>query len=246
MLLYLVTLFSNCSFDNIEIGCGQYVDGESLVSLKYFFLGVGSQNVVYNNVSNSIRADFRENYLWNILLAFLGGIKVILLIGTNPRLESPLLNLKLREDSVEGRVFLSSYSCVYSYIYSLGLSLNYISYLVKNLSNSISILLCLTEGKHQFCQGAWSSIPISVIFLGISLLERFDNFSIWDTFHFLFFEEFVSFFSVIHTVFSRILPMDLGFIPGISSSFVLSSGMPHGSSIFIYESKGKLLLYNFD
>jgi hypothetical protein len=67
------------------------MDLQSLDILKLFFNGLGCANLNYQ-LNFNFNSDFRYMYLLNSSLIGLETISYVLLIGTNPRLESPLLN----------------------------------------------------------------------------------------------------------------------------------------------------------
>lgn len=84
----------NNIFSVVECFSGPFIDLQSLDSLKLFFNGLGCSNLNYQLNFNS-NSDFRYMYLLNSSLIGLETVSYILLIGTNPRLESPLLNREL-------------------------------------------------------------------------------------------------------------------------------------------------------
>jgi len=77
-------------------------------------------------------------FLLNKTLTHLEMINNILFIGTNIRLEAPLINARLRKAYLTNPFFIA---------YAFGLSINYLTYPVLNLGNSIKSLFNLFEGK---------------------------------------------------------------------------------------------------
>lgn len=78
-------------FDILECVFGHFVDLELTLGFKDFFLSFGCSNFYYESGSNFL-FDFRFFFLLNNTLSFLEHINILVLIGTNPRLEVPLLN----------------------------------------------------------------------------------------------------------------------------------------------------------
>ncbi|CAB4428653.1 unnamed protein product [Rhizophagus irregularis] len=78
---------------------GQLVDTESLVALKDLFNRIGSDNFAMDTANGSQvpahGADFRSNYLLNNKIIGVDKADVLLLVGTNPRHEGPILNTRI-------------------------------------------------------------------------------------------------------------------------------------------------------
>ena len=83
---------------------GPMTDAETMVAIKDLFNSLDSDELYYH-VDSSIdpsilptNIDFRANYLFNTTIAGLeDGVDFILLIGTNPRFEAPMLNTRIRK-----------------------------------------------------------------------------------------------------------------------------------------------------
>lgn len=92
---------------------GDLVDAETLVVLQVFFAEIGDLVGPYFIFSQKehilLDLDFRSSYLLNISFDLLEKVDLFILIGLNPRLELPLLNLRLR------KAFLHSNSTVISF-----------------------------------------------------------------------------------------------------------------------------------
>ncbi|CEG69577.1 Putative NADH-ubiquinone oxidoreductase 78 kDa subunit, mitochondrial [Rhizopus microsporus] len=80
---------------------GHLADAESMVALKDLLNRVGSENLTIDAPNGSkplaINADFRSNYVLNSTIAGAEDADVVLLIGTNPRHEAPILNTRFRK-----------------------------------------------------------------------------------------------------------------------------------------------------
>eukprot|EP00871_Galdieria_phlegrea_P004181 jgi/Galph1/4764/GphlegSOOS_G3420.1 len=84
--------------------------------------------------------DFREDYLVNSTLEGLEEADVILLIGTNPRMEAPLLNTRIRKAVLYNQALVASIGCHAD-----------LTYPVEHLGLSPYTLRQVAEGKHPFC-----------------------------------------------------------------------------------------------
>ncbi len=98
---------------------GRFSDAEGLIALKDFMNQLGCETVCveerFPNVGASyiyiyyfilslnrsifryFRIDLRSNYLFNGTIAGIEQADLVLLIGTNPRYEAPVLNARIRK-----------------------------------------------------------------------------------------------------------------------------------------------------
>jgi len=113
---------------------------EAAFMLKKFFLNLGCNNFLFVDdfISNG---DFRFSHLLNATLAVLEQFVNVCFIGTNLRLEAPLLNVRLRKAFLAIPFFKA---------YSLGSSINYLTYPVQNVGNTIRAYYQFLEGKLFF------------------------------------------------------------------------------------------------
>ena len=80
---------------------GKLADAESIVALKDMFNRVGCGNTRAESVEG-VSADSRSSYLFNSNIVGVEDADVILLIGSDPRSEAPVLNARLRRANVGG------------------------------------------------------------------------------------------------------------------------------------------------
>lgn len=97
MLLIINTLFCG-NFQFIEAFCGPYCDLASVISIKNFFNSIGCSNIGYYPLSQVNCVDFRSMFLLNSTLFEIENFSIVVLIGSNLRLELPLLNSRLRKN----------------------------------------------------------------------------------------------------------------------------------------------------
>ncbi|KAI7854934.1 G subunit of NADH dehydrogenase [Circinella umbellata] len=80
---------------------GHLADAESMVALKDLMNRIGSENLTIDapngNKPLAINNDFRGNYTLNSTIAGVEEADVVLLVGSNPRHEAPILNTRLRK-----------------------------------------------------------------------------------------------------------------------------------------------------
>jgi hypothetical protein len=152
------------------------------LSIKSFFNSYGCLNIIFNVKFNFIY-DFNYLFIFNNILESLEYINFFLFISCDLRLESPLLNVRLKKNyniNKNNELFF----------YSYGISLNYSTYPIKNLGNSILKFFLFMEGKQRFfCDFFFkefnSLIYLNykniffykkpIFFMGNSLLHRSDS-----------------------------------------------------------------------
>ncbi|KAK2075546.1 hypothetical protein QBZ16_001654 [Prototheca wickerhamii] len=98
--------------DAIQAVAGKLADAEAIIALKDLLNRLGSGNTVAEGSLKSgglAGADFRAGYSFNTTFAGVDEADAVLLIGTNPRVEAPVLNARLRALAVAGVPFGSVY-----------------------------------------------------------------------------------------------------------------------------------------
>lgn len=213
-------------FNFLKVICGPFFDLDSSLNLKKFFNSFGCSNINYFECSsNNFVSDFRFFYFLNKTLSKLGNLNNLIFIGTNVRMELPLLNIKIRKNFLDNNNLLN--------IYSFGLALDYLTYPVKNLGNSIKSILTFMEGKFylNFIIFFFDFLNINFFslnnikkiffFLGMSILNRIDSDNI--LYGFLYFFKQLNLnnytqLNILSRFLGRISCFEYGLLPGIRSS----------------------------
>lgn len=87
---------SNAKADEIAGIVGEFSDVESIVALKDLLNRFDCDNMELRTSGvPALNADFRSNYLMNSRIVGVEDADVLLLVGTNPKIESPLLNARI-------------------------------------------------------------------------------------------------------------------------------------------------------
>ena len=183
--------------NNIIYGVlGSFVDIITSLSLKNFFNILGINSIITYIKSKWIY-DFKLFYLINNTLENLEILNFFLFISCDLRLENPLLNVRIKKNynlNKNNELFLFSY----------GLSLNYLSYPIKNLGNSILKFLIFLKGKGRTFSNFFFKSFLSfsfigfkkklytkpIFFLGNSIVNREDSISFVYSFIFFFKKKF--------------------------------------------------------
>lgn len=140
--------------DKIMAIAGPHTNVETLVTCKDFLNMMGSEHTyiergLYHSISNF---DLRVGYSLNIKMSEIAKADKILLIGTNPRFEAPVLNARIRQAYMfnECDVYVVGPKCDYNY------HVNYLGEDIKSISKAAEKM-----------KGAKNPL----IFIGIAQLE---------------------------------------------------------------------------
>ncbi len=193
--------------DRIGAIAGDLVDAESVLALKDLLASLGSTNVDCRQDGARLDASRRDFYCFNTSIAGIEEADAILLVGSNPRREAPVLNARIR------KAWLAS-----------GLPIGMIgtdgdlTYPVTDLGASATILTDLHAGTGDFAK-ILAAAKKPMIVVGQGALARPDGSAIlaaawrlaaqvgalsrdWHG------------FNVLHTAAGRVGALDLGFVPG--------------------------------
>ena len=144
---------------------GKLADAESLVALKDFINRLGSETLATEQSfpKQGAGIDIRSNYLLNNTIAGIEEADVVLLIGTNPRYEAPLVNTRLRKGYIHGEQTIAL----------IGSDVD-LTYNHEHLGQSPDIITQLRNGSHPF-SNTLKSAKKPLIILGAEQLTRKDG-----------------------------------------------------------------------
>ncbi|XP_058079393.1 NADH dehydrogenase [ubiquinone] iron-sulfur protein 1, mitochondrial [Magnolia sinica] len=142
---------------------GQLSDAESMMALKDFLNKMGSNNVWCEGNGMHPQADFRSSYLLNTTIAGLEKADVFLLIGTQPRVEAPMVNARIHKTvrATKAKVAYIGPPTDFNYDH-------------QHLGTGPQTLLEIAEGRHPLCS-ALSAAKNPAIIVGAGIFERKDK-----------------------------------------------------------------------
>ena len=186
---------------------GDLADCEAMYALKELMKSIGSSNLECRQDGSVVGEGARSGYLFNSTVAGIDEADAILIVGSNPRLESPVLNARIRKR------YLAS-----------GLPVGVIgpehdlTYRHQNFGNSPDILAEVLAGSHEFSQ-VLKDAERPMIIVGMGALTRSDSNAVLATARKIadqygMISEDWNGFNVLHTAASRVGALDLGFLPG--------------------------------
>ncbi|MFZ5781595.1 MAG: NADH-quinone oxidoreductase subunit NuoG [Pseudomonadota bacterium] len=186
---------------------GDQCDAEAMVALKDLMTGLGSPNVDCRQDGARLEGGPRGSYIFNAGVRGIDEADAILLVGSNPRFESPVLNARIRRRYLHGRCPIGA----------IGLT-DDLTYPVDQLGVGPSALSDLVAGKLPF----WEKLKAArkpMIILGMGALARSDGSAILALARELAeklgaVREDWNGFAVLHTAAARVGGLDLGLVPG--------------------------------
>jgi NADH-quinone oxidoreductase subunit G len=195
--------------DRIGAIAGDLCDAESMMALKDLLAALGSQNLDCRQDGAQLDAGRRDFYLFNSTIAGIDVADAVLIVGSNPRREAPVLNARLRKRwlATAGRL-------------PVGLIGQHadLTYKFTHLGAAPGVLAGLLDGGHAFAD-ALRGAERPLVIIGQGALARPDGAAIlaqtwrlagaigaltadWHG------------FNMLHTAAARVGALDLGFLPG--------------------------------
>ena len=185
---------------------GDQCDAEAMVALKDLMAGLGSPNIDCRQDGAKLDGP-RGSYIFNAGIRGIDQADAILLIGSNPRLEAPVLNARIRKRYLHGHCAIASIGPVAD-----------LTYPVERLGAGPATLSELVEGKLGFFEKL-KAARNPLIIVGMGAIAREDGAAViamardladklgavrddWNG------------FAVLHTAAARVGGLDLGLLPG--------------------------------
>ena len=185
---------------------GDLCDAESMLALKDLMGALGSANLDCRQDGAALDATRREYYLFNTGIAGIEQADALLIVGSNPRLEAPILNARIRKRWLQGGFPVGL----------IGVPAD-LTYRVDVLGDGPGAILALGDGSAF--GDALRGAKRPMVLLGQAALRRPDGAAVlaacwqlagtvgaltaeWNG------------FNVLHTAAARVGGLDLGFLPG--------------------------------
>lgn len=194
------------SADRLAAIAGDLCDTESMFALQQMMGALGSANIDCRQDGAKI-AGPRGSYVMNTGIAALENADAILLVGTNPRWEAPLVNTRLRKAWLHGGARVGV----------VGPQTD-LSYASEYLGAGPETLSAIADGSHEFAS-VLKDAERPVVIVGMGALARDDGDAVLGTVRKLVescnvVRDDWNGFNVLHTAAARVGGLDLGFVPG--------------------------------
>ena len=188
---------------------GDLVDVEAMTALKDLMAGLGSSNLDCRQDGARFDTTERAGYLFNSTIAGIDQADAVLLIGTDPRLEAPIVNARIRKRYRDAAANLQ--------VALIGQAVD-LTYSYQHLGEGPEALAALADGSHPFA-AVLNAAKRPMVILGAGALARNDGAALqalvrqiaetnglvrddWNG------------FNVLHLAASRVGGLDVGFLPG--------------------------------
>ncbi len=188
---------------------GDLCDAESMMALRDLMGVLGSPNLDCRQDGARLDATRREFYLFNSTIAGIDAADAILLVGTNPRREAPILNARIRKRWMATAGHMP--------IGLIGADAD-LTYRTTHLGDGPAALAALLDGAHDFAKILHGAERPMVI-VGQGALRRDDGAAVLDAAWRLAdaagaLQAEWHGFNVLHNAAARVAALDLGFLPG--------------------------------
>ncbi|MBU6449225.1 MAG: NADH-quinone oxidoreductase subunit NuoG [Rhodospirillales bacterium] len=185
---------------------GDLADVESMLALKGFFAGLGSKNIDCRIDGSNFDTSKRAFYLFNTTVAGIEDADALLIIGSNPRHEAPVLNARIRKRWLAGGFKIGMIGNVAD-----------LTYKFDHLGEGPEAIQALLNGSHAFADVLKNAARPMVI-LGAGALAGPEGGGV----HAAAWKLAAQFnmltpewhgFNLLHHAASRVGALDLGFLP---------------------------------
>lgn len=189
---------------------GGFADAEVLVATKDLLNRLGSEALCTEHIFplEGSGTDLRSSYLLNNKIANAEEADFVLLVGTNPRLEAPLLNSRLRKAYIHNELDIAL----------IGPKVD-LRYQYTHIGDNPSVLIEFIGGRHDVAKKLkFAKKPLVIV--GSEVLERPDGGAILAAVQELSLlacpaDEGWKVLNVLHKVASQVAALDIGYTPGV-------------------------------
>ncbi|MBN8929116.1 MAG: NADH-quinone oxidoreductase subunit G [Rhodospirillales bacterium] len=193
--------------DRIGAVAGDLCDAESMVALKDLMAALGSANLDCRQDGAKLDVSRRDFYCFNTGIAGIEEADALLIVGSDPRREAPVLNARIRKTWLNNGMPVGV----------VGTDSD-LTYPVTALGAELSVLSGLIDGSHEFGK-ALRGAKKPMVIVGQAALARPDGSAVLAAAWKLAGEigalapEWHG-FNVLHNAAARVGALDLGFVPG--------------------------------
>ena len=193
--------------ERIAAIAGDLCDAESMFALKQLLGDLGATSLDCRQDGAKLDAACRAGYLFNTTIADIEQADAVLLIGTDPRREAPIVNARLRK-----RYLLGGFK-----VAAIGPMLD-LTFPVEMLGEGGDALAALGQGSHDWTNRL-KDAKAPVLILGQGALARPDGAQVLGAARALveslgLIRDDWNGFNVLHHAAARVGGLDMGFLPG--------------------------------
>ncbi|MCD6035380.1 MAG: nqo3 [Rickettsiales bacterium] len=194
--------------NHIAALAGDLADVEAMFALKELLAKLGVTDIDCRQDGAKLDVKSRASYLFNTTIAGIEQADVCLLIGTNPRLEAPLINARLRKQYLKGNFRIGL----------IGEEVD-LTYKYKHFGNDPKALEEILKGTHPAAK-VFAEAKNPMLILGQGALTREDGAEILglarqiaEKYNLI--RDDWNGFNVLHRAAARVGGLDVGFVPNV-------------------------------
>jgi NADH-quinone oxidoreductase subunit G len=206
--------------DQIGVIAGDLQDAESMKAALDLFGGMGVKSVDCRQDGMALGGGQRESWLFNSSLQGLEDADYVLLVGSNPRLEAPVLNARLRKRWLAGALKVGV----------IGEAVD-LTYDYEHLGAGPASLAGLAKSKSDFVTGLKTAKAPAIV-VGAGALTRADGAAVLQAAAGVA-KAFGLRWNVLHTAASRVGGLDLGFVPGVGGKTAAELVKKGGADVLV-------------
>ena len=219
------------SLDGSRIGAiaGDLADCESMMTLKDLMTALGSVHVDCRQDGAKVGRGEQAGYLFNTTIAGIDEADAVLLIGTNPRWEAPIINARIRKNYTNGGLTVGV----------VGPDVD-LTYRTEHLGAGPETLRQIADGDHPFCD-VLKNAERPMLIVGQGALAREDGEAVLFAARRIadecgLIKDGWNGFNVLHTAAARVGGIELGLVPGEGSRDVagILAGAASGEIGLVY------------
>ena len=194
--------------NEIKAIAGKLTDAETMIAMKDLMNRLGSDNYYHEALPKDVSPDVRSSYVANSSIAGLDEADWILLIGTNPRIEAPVFNARIRKAYLNGvKIALIGAPVDLTYPY-------------QHLGQGLAAIEGITAGGAVLDEIKDAKKPLVIV--GSSVLGRKDRDSVLAAVYDVcakggVVKEGWNGYNVLHDFASSVAALDLGFVPSAAA-----------------------------
>ena len=186
---------------------GDMADCETMVLVRDLAEAIGTPHVDCRQDGAKLETGNRASYLFNSTIAGIESADLVLLVGTNPRIEAPLVNARIRKRWRQGGLTVAR----------IGMP-EVLTYPVVELGGGGQTLAEIADGSHEQAK-LLENAERAMIIVGQAALSRSDGGAVLRLAReaaerYGMITEGWNGFNVLHTAASRVGGLDLGLVPG--------------------------------
>jgi len=198
---------------------GDTADVEAMTALKDLLASLGSKNTDCRQEGSHVDPSVRASYIFNTTIAGIEDADALLIIGSNPRIEAPVLNARIRKRYLAGGFPVGV----------VGPDAD-LTYKHENFGDDAALLDAIASGKHAFAK-ILKKAKKPMLIVGAGALMRADGAAILAAAKAIadktgMVVEGWNGFNVLQTAASRVGGLDIGFSPkdgGLDTAGILDA-----------------------